>query len=285
MKSRIAGCFICLGIFLTPALTGCRRHAARAVTATAPGYHKVDIGGCSLNMLVAGAGEPVVVLEAGTGDTISSWSKVQPEVAKFTQVIAYDRAGLGMSDPATVTPRTTAQIARELHTALHELRLSPPYVLVGHSMGGFHVRLFAHQFPKEVAGLVLIDPSAEDWSDLLKAEFPDEHARMIAWQTSDHHPPGMRAELAASELSREEARAARVPDIPVVLFTSLSGNPGGTQIMRRLHQQWLQTIPRSTHIETDKSGHYIQLDEPELVVTAIRNMIDPARSLPPARMP
>ena len=77
------------------------------------GYHKVDIGGCRLHMLVGGRGNPVVVLESGAGDTISSWEKVQPEVAKFARVAAYDRAGLGMSDPAVTEPRTTAQIARE----------------------------------------------------------------------------------------------------------------------------------------------------------------------------
>ena len=154
------------------------------------GDRRVDIGGCRLHMLVTGRDNPVVVLESGTGDTISSWEKVQPEVAKFARVVAYDRAGLGMSDPAVTEPRTTAQIARELHAALHKADLPPPYLLVGHSMGGFHVRLFAHQFPKEVAGLVLVDPSAEDWNKLLQAQFPDEYAKMMAWRTGDH-PEGM----------------------------------------------------------------------------------------------
>ena len=128
-------------------MVGCRS----SMIPPTEGYHKVDIGGCRLQMLIRGRGDPVVVLESGCGDTISSWEKVQPEVAKFACVVAYDRAGLGMSDPAVNESRTTAQIARQLHTALHKANLPPPYVLVGHSMGGFHVRLFAQQFPKEVA--------------------------------------------------------------------------------------------------------------------------------------
>ena len=242
------------------------------------GARKVDIGGCRLHMLVTGRGRPVVVLESGAGDTISSWAKVQPEVAKFACVVAYDRAGLGMSDPAVTPPRTTAQIARELRTALHKAKLPPPYVLVGHSMGGFHVRLFACQFPKEVAGLVLVDPSAEDWNELLKAQFPDEYAKMMAWRTADH-PDGMKNELAAWDISKAQAQAAwPLPDVPVVLFTGLQGNPGGTQIIRKLHTEWLQRIPQATHIETEKSGHYLHVNEPELVVNAISNLVAGARS-------
>ena len=244
----------------------------------AEGYHKVDIGGCRLQMLVGGRRHPVVVLESGAGDTISSWEKVQPEVAKLACVVADDRAGLGMSDPAVTEPRTTAQIARELHTALHKAHLPPPYVLVGHSLGGFHVRLFAQQFPKEVAGLVLVDPSAEDWFGLLKVQFPDEYAKSMAWWNRDH-PPGMKKELAAWDISKEQARSARnLPDVPVVLFTGLKGNPGGTQIVRKLHTEWLQTIPHATHIETEKSGHYLHVFEPELVVNAINNIVAGVRS-------
>ena len=253
-------------------MTACR------TTEPQQGDRTVDIGGCRLHMLVQGRGHPVVVLESGAGDAISSWEKVQPEVAKFACVVAYDRAGLGMSDPAVTEPRTTAQIARELHTALHKAKLPPPYVLVGHSMGGFHVRLFAQQFSKEVVGLVLVDPSAEDWNDLLKVQFPDEYAKMMAWRNGDH-PPGMQKELAAWDISKEQARAARnLPDVPVVLFTGLKGNPGGTQIARKLHTEWLQTMPHATHIETEKSGHYLHVFEPELVVNAISNIVAGVRS-------
>lgn len=250
---------------------------ASSLTAAEDGCQKVDIGRCRLNIRVAGQGTPVVVLESGLGDTISSWEKVQPEVAKVTCVLAYDRAGLGQSDPAATEPRSSAQIARELSTALHKADLTPPYILVGHSMGGLHIRQFAYLFPKETAGLILVDPSAEDWNELLKAQFPDEYEKHMAWRTADH-PEGMKKELAAWEICREQARIARpLPDVPVVLFTGLKGNPGGTQIVLKLHEEWLKGIPRAEHILTEKSGHYLHVSEPELVITAINKMVERVR--------
>src|SRR4051794_24174093 len=132
-KARIH--FACMSV-LVVVLTGCRSPELQ-------GCRKVDIGGCRLNMLVMGRGSPAVVLDSGLGDTIGAWKLVQPQVAEFATVIAYDRAGLGLSDPAPLEPRTSAQLARELHKALHAAGIKPPYILVGHSAGGFHARLFA----------------------------------------------------------------------------------------------------------------------------------------------
>ena len=89
----------------------------------------------------------------------------------------------------------------------------------------------------------------------------------------------MKKELAAWDTSKEQARAARpLPDVPVVLFTGLKGNPGGTGIILKLHTEWLQTIPGATHIVTEKSGHYLHTNEPELVVNAISNIVAGVRS-------
>ncbi len=109
-------------VLVSPAMVGCRSYNSEAEW---QGYRKVDIRGCRLNMLVVGRGSPAVILEGGIFGTISGWEKVQPEVAELTRVVAYDRAGLGLSDPAPAEPRTSAQIARELHTALHKAGVSP----------------------------------------------------------------------------------------------------------------------------------------------------------------
>jgi pimeloyl-ACP methyl ester carboxylesterase len=258
-------------------MTACRS------TELQQGYRKVDIGGRRLHMLVTGRGAPVVVLESGLGDTTSAWEMVQPQVAEFACAISYDRAGLGMSEPATAEPRTSAQIARELHTALHRAGIPPPYVLVGHSLGGFHVRLFAHQFPTEVAGLVLVDPSAEDWDDIMRTQFPDKYREAMAWRAQPR-PEGVKRESAAWEESKQQARAAwPLPDVPVVLFTSVKGKPDGSETKSsekwaEVHKEWLQKIPRGTHVVTDKSGHYIQFNESKLVVNAISNIVAEVRS-------
>lgn len=121
----------------------------------------VDIGGYRLHMVRSGAGGPTVVLDAGLAGFSLDWALVVPRVAAFTEVVAYDRAGYGWSDEGP-DPRDSAQIADELHTLLHAAGIEPPYVLVGHSFGGFNVRLFANRYPDEVAGMVLVDPSHED---------------------------------------------------------------------------------------------------------------------------
>ncbi len=108
-------------------------------------------------MLIVGDTGPTVVLESGGGGGIG-WEQVRQEVGRFARVVTYDRAGVGASEPGP-QPRTGRQIAVELHTALGNADLSPPYILVGHSMGGPYVRIFAATYPDEVAGLVLLDPT------------------------------------------------------------------------------------------------------------------------------
>lgn len=125
----------------------------------APGQ-LVDLGGYQLHLLCQGSGQPTVILEAGQGNGLLTWSRVQPEVAAFTRVCAYDRAGLGWSDPSP-KPRIAPMMVEELHSLLGKAGIAPPYVLVGHSMGGMYARLFAHTYPGEVAGLVLVDASSE----------------------------------------------------------------------------------------------------------------------------
>ena len=119
----------------------------------------VDVGGYKMHINCTGQGTPVVILDSGLGDSYISWSKVQPQIAKFTRVCSYDRAGLGYSD-ASPRPRISKVIAEELHTLLHNAGIDlPPYILVGHSMGGFDVCMFASLYRSEVAGMVLVDSS------------------------------------------------------------------------------------------------------------------------------
>src|SRR5687768_15970578 len=120
----------------------------------------VDVGGYRLHIQCVGTGSPTVVLDAGLGGMSLVWDLVQTEIGNTTQVCAYDRAGLGWSDPGP-QPRTPGQIARELHTLLTNAGIPGPYVLVGHSVGGKNVRMFALQYPDQVAGMVLVDARSE----------------------------------------------------------------------------------------------------------------------------
>lgn len=124
-----------------------------------PGFDNV-----SLSIDCRGQGGPTVILDSGLGVPAVGWNPVQMEVAKFARVCSYDRAGYGWSS-ATSAPRTSAQIVKELHALLEAANEKGPYILVGHSFGGYNVRVYNGQYPNDVAGMVLVDASHEDQND------------------------------------------------------------------------------------------------------------------------
>ena len=121
-------------------------------------------GGRHLNLYCTGSGGPIVLLEAGFGATTWAWAKVQPLIAKTNRVCSYDRAGMGFS-PAGPMPRDGTAIVADLDALVKAAQLAPPYILVGHSAGGMTMRLFADARPRDIAGMVLVDPSVEGQFD------------------------------------------------------------------------------------------------------------------------
>jgi pimeloyl-ACP methyl ester carboxylesterase len=245
---------------------------------------KVDAGAHRLSLLVGGqssSASPAVILEAGfVTSGIGSWSTVHGDIAKFAQVVSYDRAGLAESEPGP-TPRSAKQIALELHTVLQNAGIRPPYVLVGHSLGGPLIRVFATMYPGDVAGMVLVDPAQEAFNDWTKLHPPpgrQEQETQIA-----KAPQGLRDEFAAIDGIFEQARGAKVPPgIPVTLVTAAKQDPGTTVEMRQritqAHKAWIESIPGGLQVTADKSGHFIQMQEPQLVVDAIRRVVEKARA-------
>jgi pimeloyl-ACP methyl ester carboxylesterase len=235
---------------------------------------KIDVGGHSLNLLIGGHGSPAVILEGGFGEGIAAWSLVQKEIANFAQTVSYDRAGLGQSEPGP-NPRSAKQIATELHTALQNAGVKPPYVLVGHSIGGPYVRVFADLYPKEVAGIVLVDPSQEAFDDWTKAHLDGKRKEVDAQIAKA--PEGLRAEWAGIDDTYSQARAARLPTgIPVILITAgLNENfpaEARTAWIEK-HNEWIAKVPGGKHLIADKSGHFIQVQEPITVINAIREIV------------
>ena len=123
--------------------------------------HFVQVGSIRMNIDCSGRGSPTVILESGSGGPSVDWLMVQPEVAKFSRVCSYDRAGYGWSDSGP-EPRSSSQIARELKQLLQAAGEKGPYILVGHSMGGYDIRVYTSQYPNDVVGMVLVDASHED---------------------------------------------------------------------------------------------------------------------------
>jgi len=165
----------------------------------------LDIGGYRLHINCTGDGDPTVVIDGGAGTWSIFYAHVQKALSGEARVCTYDRAGLGWSDDGPL-PRTSARMAEELHLLLHAAGVSPPLLLVGHSLGGYNVRVYQRRYPEEVAGLVLVDAAHEAQWDRLPPEWAD----------------GLRAEVAWLRARAEAARrgALTEPDVRPGAFTT-----------------------------------------------------------------
>ena len=262
-------------VILTALLVG----SSSSQTAQRDGPQDIDAGGHELRMVLMGRGKPAVILESGLGTGRGTWYRVLPEVAKFTRVVAYDRAGIGDSEPGP-KPRSAKQIADELHVALKNAGVPPPYVLVGHSGSGFTVRVFASIYPKEVAGIVLVDPTQEGLTEWLKSHQPAMWKQIEAEKAKATE--GERDELSAAEMSEKQAQSSGpLPDVPVTLLTGMRAgffrSPELLEYWLNLRKEWLKQIPQGKHVLAQNSGHFIQEQEPELVTGAIREIVEAAR--------
>src|SRR5580700_8212995 len=154
----------------------------------------VDAGGYRVRMRIEGSGpRSVVFISGGFGGRFESWMPVSSKLTTIARVVLYDRGGSGESEAAP-GPRDSKHIASELHTALASAGVKPPYIVVGQSIGGIHARVFAHEFPKDVAGMVLVDPTAEDYGDRFKKARASEPAS-DASRKADAEQAAMAAEV------------------------------------------------------------------------------------------
>ena len=283
---------------------------------------RVDVGGSRMHIDCIGEGSPAVILESGLGDTYVSWRKVQPQIAKFARVCSYDRAGLGYSDSSS-QPRTSKVIAGELHTLLQAAGIAPPYVLVGHSMGGFDVRLYASLYRNEVAGMVLVDASHPDQENrfpaelknmegswLREAEFmeytmPFGIPRLLALCDTEAIERAANcnfssaregvAELKAfPESAAETAASGTLGDLPLAVFSHDPDKPSAdlpADLAKPTNDAWEKMQKELGHLSTrgtqtiaKNSAHYIQIDRPDLVIESVRQIVNESR-LPPVPAP
>ncbi|HQR61365.1 MAG TPA: alpha/beta hydrolase [Methylophilaceae bacterium] len=298
-----------LALLLHTAVTR-HSHADDSFYDLPPPGQRVDIGGYKLHIHCQGTGSPTVILDAGLGDWSSHWASVQALLKGDTQVCSYDRAGYGWSDPGP-RPRASAQLATELHALLKKAEIPPPYVLVGHSFGGFNMRLFSTTFDDEVVGLVLVDashagslpyrrdengsgsnPAASNYRVLMVAaqadilKLPPEaipavhndflHTKSIATARSEYR--------ALADSVSQVQQAPGLGDIPLIVISrgihewGESAEGAAREASWQAQQDELVRLSRrGTHKIASRSGHHIHLDEPGLVADAIRELVVKAR--------
>ena len=297
--------FVVLGAFLiVVALSGATYQwvaTRKELAATPPPGHLVDIGGYRLHLWCTGDGAPAVILDTGLGGSSADWGFVQPYVARFTRVCSYDRAGMGYSDPGP-SPRTARRIASELAELLVRSGIGGPVVLVGASIAGFDVRVFASDHPERAAGLVLVDASHEDQAHdvppmarfvpllstigvlrLFGVSFGQRieslapSARQFARATSSRAAGYQTAadEIIHIRQSASEVRSSRRKlTIPVLAIT---GGRGADENWRQLQRDLASLSERGCLIIAEQSGHVVPIDQPQVIVDAIRTVVETAR--------
>lgn len=251
----------------------------------------IDVGGYQLSAHVKGSGGPAVVLESSFGSGYELWSKVQDSIAQFTTVCSYDRAGLGWSDFVS-RPRTFQDSVRDLHVLLQRLTLPTPYVLVGSSIGGPLGLLYACTYSAEMAGLVLVDSSHPDqrarFLTILPSEDVGEPPNVREYRKSLLSPAFLGLEWDDATICFEEAQGCRtLGDLPLAVITA--GKPWNPfdpsdertarhdQIWRDLQMELVQLSSRSTQRFAEQSGHMVPFEQPEIVIDAIRELVETIR--------
>ena len=272
--------------------------SARELATPGPYTGAFDVGdGRRLFLSCAGSGSPTVILEAGAGGGANAWTQVQPEIATFARVCSYDRANLpgGASDPAQ-KPRTAGDVVADLHAALAAAGVPGPLVLVGHSDGGLFVRLYASQYPDEVAGLVLVDAVSEDLEEAEAALLeelltPDQLSQYQAELEQQALAPFVarvddeQVDMAAS--SAEMRARSTDPLRPMPLFVLTHGVPSPPapgeppsiardkeRIWQQLQAELALLVPNARHLIVRDSGHLIQQEQPEAVIDAMRQVVE-----------
>jgi pimeloyl-ACP methyl ester carboxylesterase len=236
-----------------------------------------------------GAG-PLLVLQSGLGDGSASWAEVQPLLARAHRVLAYDRPGEGRS-PAVAGPRDPCTVADELHALLQQLQLPPPYVLVGHSLGGLYQFVYARRYPGEVLGLVLLDPTHPDHWAQVQAQTPALAAMLKGLRSTVFSAAAARefddqaaclATLAASPATLSATSSATPPPAQVLLSTERAAleTPAFARMLDGLRHDWLRLLGAHAVLQpVPGTTHYIQRDAPAAVVRAVASVIEEAAVL------
>jgi pimeloyl-ACP methyl ester carboxylesterase len=276
-------------VLIVPAYTSAAKSNSKEPRLKQTSFQRrIDVGGYKLYINCEGKSrksDPVVVMDAGLGNSSESWLGIQPKVAEFSRVCIYDRAGLGNSDPS-IHNQTTTQIVLDLHKLLAGAGISRPLVLVGHSLGGINSRLYASMYPKVVVGMVLVDSAHEEQSARMDALIPEEIKKQFP---PDAFEIRSNEKIDFTKNSERKARlAAWHADIPLIVLTAANArpNPPGPlaflapkweQIRQELQQDLVHRSALGKQIIATRSGHFIHHDEPELVVSAIREVMEATR--------
>jgi len=259
-------------------ITGC---------STLPNSKQIKTEHGNFTYFLSGVKKPTVVLESGLGDDMTSWKPVINKLEEFSEVFTYNRAGFSGSNSEN-TIRNGKIIVKELKALLKSTNLNPPYILVGHSLGGAYMELYAKTYPDEVAGVVLVDPNSSKYPEHCKREkldYCDPPSSMPKWATL-FFPSAVEGEIIGFSSTHSQVNAIEnFPNVPLAVISATHRNENQTdkeKISRefyvKMHKNLSELSPKSKFITCDSCSHYIHRDDPDLVVNTIKWVLDEAET-------
>lgn len=263
-----------------------------------------DIGGHQLHINCMGSGSPTIIIDTGLGDDSSDWQVILEKSSQISKTCVYDRAGYGWSDFGP-RPRTSRRIAYELNLLLKKAQIPPPYILVGHSFGGYNMRIFNSFYPNSVSGVILVDASHEDQYERLNIKIPKTNRRSgsrIAMSPANVRKPApshknqflqdrafhtARYEISSLYLSSQQVQYNDdMLTVPLIVISRGVDEWVGSSHAKEREKIWIHLqqdltylSPISQHIFAHNSGHNIHQQQPEIIVDAISEVTHMARAM------
>ncbi|MBZ0114573.1 MAG: alpha/beta hydrolase [Thermoanaerobaculia bacterium] len=244
----------------------------------------LDLEGAVLQVESRGAGRPTVVFEAGAGSDMTVWRAVADRVAPWASTFTYNRPGYGRSSSRR-RPQSSRDLVDLLRRGLRAAGHEPPYLLVGHSLGGLYMSLFARLYPEEVVGVVLVDSSHPRQLELFRERTPVVHTILVA--SYEGGPAQRRYELDSIRGIRDEIESSGTfPPVPLVVITAGRGpawEKGSSRALwMELQGDLTAMSPLGRQVVAERCKHFIQKCDPDLVARSISEVLAAIRSEPNA---
>lgn len=231
--------------------------------------------GKKVELIEQGNGTPTIVFETGMGPMISTWDPILDSLSPHTRVYTYNRPGYGSSNLLN-TPGSVLEVAKQLRMNLLEANAPPSYVLIGHSVGGLYVNMFARLYPEEVAGVIFIDSSHPEQFEYFKNHHSILYETLILSTKKGNR--NYEYDIVTTALNNF-IDAPKFPDVPISVLTA--GKKSSPLESKKLREKWLvfqsdlaNLSSDSKHTIVDGSGHYIHKNKPEIVISEILRIIN-----------
>jgi pimeloyl-ACP methyl ester carboxylesterase len=240
----------------------------------------IEINDAKLFINIEGKVSPTIIFISGSGEDHTTWKNVQSIIAENNLTFSYDRSGIGKSESSTST-KDADGMSQELNSILTQLKLDTKYILVGHSLGCQIAKVYAHKYPTQIGGILFIDPGFNEDSlkTVLTEDEWDNREKMILKYTPSMNLAQKEEKSFVNKSCVEADSSFPFTEIPIILLTATKYNPDfpgaekELEVKKRYHENWIKQMPDAKHKFINSSRHYIQNEDPDIVIEAIRELI------------